>query len=179
MRSVLEFLNETEKLINDDSAIQRSPYASTAVTRLKTYRMKLKELFDKSPDDENGLQTLLAQANTIALQLEYHLSRVDGTYLEKYKRRQEASTLFKEIKKSLLTESVNRDENNIDSDIVNLVKLADFIHKYYIRSEFYVWDLDKEDKVMLALARDYVEERTYGNSGVSNSVTNDGNVISD
>ena len=116
MRSVLEFLNETDKLIKDD-AIQRSPYASTAVTRLKTYRMKLKELFDKSPD--------------------------------------------------------------VDSDIVNLVKLADFIHKYYIRSEFYVWDLDKEDKVMLALARDYVEERTYGNSGVSNSSANDGNVLPD
>lgn len=170
MRSVLEFLQKTDELVADES-ISKAPYASSTVVRLKSYKERLKTLFMEHPEETMDIQNLLAQTNTLAMQLEFHLSRIDADYMDKYRKRQEAEEVFKSLQAILHDVTRKEDEtgkNPLDDDrLIQFSQLLNFAQLYYTKSQFYCWDIEQADVYKLEEARAFMEE--YNNGNIINS----------
>lgn len=167
MRSVLLFLQETEKLLNEEEDIKKSVYAGSTVARLRTYRERLKNKFDEEPDNRRELTELLSMANTLALQLEKHFMLVDDKYRKIYKMRAEAETTFNAMNKIFYDmEHTGKLKDESSTDVMNLVQYLKFIHDYYVRSQFYVWKIEQKDIDTLTCVQKFMED--YGHDSVIN-----------
>jgi antitoxin component HigA of HigAB toxin-antitoxin module len=161
MRSVLEFLQNTEALVNDTENIARAMYASATVTRLKSYRARLKSYFNEHPDDVAGINTLLEQTNSQAMQLEFYLSRVDSKYYDKRKLRLSVEMLCKASKKVMLDVTNNPDKMD-EYQLPYFVELNNYIYHLYADSLFYVWDVTEADMLKIKEMKIFLEEYDHG-----------------
>lgn len=161
MGSILEFLKETENILNDDS-IDMSPYAKSSATELTVYRNSLEKSFNDDPYGSDT-RTWYTRANNVALGLEWHLAVTNQKYLEKVKYRQEAEVLFKSMQ-VILADYNMRQEQFIKDEIA----LAEFAivmndaYKYYKKSLDFVWNRTVYDDTIVEKIKAFMEEYNHG-----------------
>lgn len=179
MSSILEFLKETEVLLNDE-LIERTPYAKSSAIELKVYRDSLSKAFEEEPFGAET-RTWYTRANSVALGLEWHLAVTSEKYLTMRKYRQEAEILFKSMQ-AILADYNMRKEQFVDDE----VSLAEFAivmndaYRYYRSSTDFVWNRTVQDDVTVKKIKGFMEEYNNGlyfkfnTGGECSTVTDDG-----
>ena len=175
MQSVLEFLKETEELMQYKN-YNKDIFITPSVKRLSEDRERLKDYFNKNAEDSQGVYMLLVRANASALQLEKHLSRIDDKYSKIYEDRCYASKLYNSITKLVKDMNYNKVELT-DFDTVNLAVIVGFVKNYYIASQFYVWHIKDSDRQKIKEAESFMEVYNVNNSRVACDNSISGSVI--
>ena len=156
MRSVLEFLQESNKLINKE-CIKNAPYAKYTVQRLEELCDDLKQTFDADPGNISVVQYKLDKASAVAIQLEYHLIQVDPDSMSTRNRRIIAEELYKKL--ATVIRDISYKEDRLSDDIiVKAVELSNFMHNYFSRSQYYIFPEKDEDTYKLEAVRVFIEE---------------------